>query len=297
MNNALKKLGRLSKLALLTTTATIVAIGTIGAASAKAENCPGNSKALGVGRTIEIDTTGGPGFGLQQYRAYDFLKKGEVVLTFDDGPLPGPTRRILKALRNHCTKAIFFPVGKLAAGYPEVLREAIKDGHTIGSHTFNHLDLKKNAKKAVAQIESGFSTVKVAMGQPGAPFFRFPYLRDSKETIKYLGKRNIAVFSMDFDSYDFKIRSPKKLLKRVKRKLNEKGKGILLMHDINKTTAKTLPAILEYLQKEGYTIVHLKAKSPIETIAQYDTAAKKKVMGLDATAGNRPMSSIMRTVE
>ena len=195
-------------------------------AAAKTTNCPGNANALGVGRTIEIDTTGGPGFGLQHYRAYDFLKPGEIVLTFDDGPLPGPTRTILKALRKHCTKAIFFPVGKLAAGYPEVLREAYKDGHTIGAHTFNHLDLRKKAKKAVGEIESSFSTVKLAMGQAGAPFFRFPYLRDSKETIKYLGKRNIAVFSIDFDSYDFKIRSPKKLLNRVKRKLKEKGKGI-----------------------------------------------------------------------
>ena len=290
MRQALKTVTTLTTCALITTFSANIAI-------AKTNSCPGNANALGVSRTIEIDTTGGPGFGLQQYRAYDFLKPGEVVLTFDDGPLPGPTRKIVKALAAQCTKAIFFPVGKLAAGYPEVLREIMKGGHTIGSHTFNHLDLRKNAKKAVDQIESGFSTVKVALGQPGAPFFRYPYLRDSKESIKYLGGRNIAVFSMDFDSYDFKIRSPKKLLNRIKRKLKEKGKGILLMHDINKTTAKTMPAILEWLQKEGYKIVHLKSKAPVATLSKYDNLAKKKVMGLDASAGGRPMSSVMQTVE
>ena len=102
---------------------------------------------------------------------------------------------------------------------------------------------------------------------------------------------------MDFDSYDFKIRSPKKLLRRIQRKLKDKRKGILLMHDINKNTAKTLPAILEWLQKSGYKIVHLKAKSPVTTLAKYDALAKKKVIGLDATAGGRPLSSVMRTIE
>ena len=105
MRFALKELSSLALAALLAT-------GTASATNAKTTNCPGNTRALGVSRTVEIDTTGGPGFGLQQYRAYDFLKPGEVVLTFDDGPLPGPTRKILKALAAHCTKAIFFPVGK-----------------------------------------------------------------------------------------------------------------------------------------------------------------------------------------
>jgi len=277
--------------------AILLLIGSTAVATAKSANCPGNTKALGVSRTIEIDTTGGPGFGMQQYRAYDFLKPGEVVLTFDDGPLPGPTRKILKALAAQCTKAIFFPVGKLAAGYPEVLREVAKAGHTIGSHTFNHIDLRKNDKKAVAEIESGFSTVKLALGKPGAPFFRFPYLRDSKTTVKYLGGRNIALFSMDFDSYDYKIHNPRKLMRRIARKLKAKGKGIILMHDINRNTARTLPVILEWLQKEGYKVVHLKAKSAVTTLAEYDAQAKKKVVGLDATAGGRPMSSVMHTVD
>ena len=264
---------------------------------AKTTNCPGNANALGVSRTVEIDTTDGPGFGMEHYRAYYFLKPGEVVLTFDDGPQPGTTRQVLKALAHHCTKALFFPVGKLAAGYPEVLRETEKAGHTIGSHTFNHIDLRKNAKKAVGEIESGFSTIKTALGKPGAPFFRFPFLRDSKETIKYLAGRNVALFSTDFDSFDFKIRNPKRLLNRIKKKLKDRGKGIVLMHDTYKWTAKTVPILLAWLQKNGYKIVHLTAKSPVKTLAEYDAQAKKTVIGLDASAGGRPMSSVLRTVE
>ena len=266
--------------------------------AAKTTTCPGNDKALGVSRIVEIDTTGGPGFGLQHYKAYDFLQPGEVVLTFDDGPLPGPTRKILAALAKHCTKAIFFPVGKLTAGYPEVLREVARAGHTIGSHTVTHANLaKKSKKKGIAEIEEGFSSVKAALGKPGAPFFRYPYLRDSKETIAYLGTRNIAVFSTDVDSLDFKTRNSKKLLKHVMRRLKQTGKGILLMHDINKNTARTLPAILKGLKAGGYKIVHLRAKAPVDTLAEYDAIAKKKVSGLSANAGGRPMSSVLRTVE
>ncbi len=278
--------------------ALMLLLGLTGHGAAKTKDCPGNKNALGVSRTVEIDTTGGPGFGFQHYKAYDFLKPGEVVLTFDDGPLPGPTRKILAALAKHCTKATFFPVGKLAAGYPEVLREIAKGGHTIGSHTVTHPNIaKKSKKKAVDEIEEGFSSVKIALGKPGAPFFRYPYLQDSKETISYLGTRNIAVFSTDFDSFDFKIRSSKKLLSRIMRKLKTDKKGIMLLHDINKNTARTLPAILTRLQAGGYKIVHLRSKTPVETLPEYDAIAKKKVSGLSASAGGRPMSSVLRTVE
>src|SRR5579884_3187000 len=67
-----------------------------------------NPNALGVARVVEIDTTGGPGFGFEHFKAYDFLKDKEVVLTFDDGPWPVNTPGVLKALADQCTKAMFF---------------------------------------------------------------------------------------------------------------------------------------------------------------------------------------------
>ena len=74
-----------------------------------------NADALGVGRTVEIDTTGGPGFGFEHFKQLDFLRDKEVVLTFDDGPWPVNTPSVLKTLADECTKAIFFPIGKHAS--------------------------------------------------------------------------------------------------------------------------------------------------------------------------------------
>jgi peptidoglycan/xylan/chitin deacetylase (PgdA/CDA1 family) len=215
--------------------------------AAKTE-CPGNPNPLGVSRVVEIDTTGGPGFGLQQYKMYDFLQPKEVVLTFDDGPLPNRTTAILKALDAECTKATFFSVGKVAAGYPEILREVAKSGHTIGTHTMEHKDLSKlPMDKAKDQIEEAFSVVQRAVGGPIAPFFRFPYLRANEEELKYLADRNIAVFSVDIDSLDFKHPPAAKLIKHIMARLDKEGKGILLMHDIQPHTAQALPELLKQL--------------------------------------------------
>ena len=73
-----------------------------------------NPNALGVGRTVEIDTTGGPGFGFEHFKELDFLKEKEVVLTFDDGPWLNNTPAVLKALAEECTTGIFFSIGKHA---------------------------------------------------------------------------------------------------------------------------------------------------------------------------------------
>lgn len=257
-----------------------------------------NPNALGIGRTVEIDTTGGPGFGLEQYKAYDFLEPKEVVLTFDDGPQVNTTKAILEALANHCTKAIFFSIGKMAVGLPEIIREVAKAGHTIGSHTWAHTDLrkKKTPKEAIDEIERGLSAVKRAVGGPIAPFFRYPYLADSPDSIAHLASRNIAMFSMDVDSFDFKFRSADQVVKVVLEKLEKKGKGIVLMHDIQIHTSKALPKLLDELKAKGYKVVQVKAKEPATSLAEYDTLIEKDVKGLPAAGAERATSSIVRTV-
>src|ERR1019366_4210335 len=126
-----------------------------------------NPDALGVSRVVEIDTTGGPGFGFEHFKQLDFLTDKEVVLTFDDGPWPVNTPAVLKALAEECTKAIFFPIGKHASYHPEILRQVAAAGHTVGAHTWSHANL--NSKKMTEQlakdeIEKGFSAVKLALG-------------------------------------------------------------------------------------------------------------------------------------
>ena len=271
-------------------------VGPAAAQGAKPAACPGNPDALGIARTVEIDTTSGPGFGFEQYKAHDFLFQKEVVLTFDDGPWPNNTRAVLEALAKHCVKATFFPIGKHALWHPEILKEVAAAGHTIGGHTWSHANLSKaKGDKATEEIEKGFSAIKVALGAQPSPFFRFPFLQDPKDTLAYLGTRNIAVFSHDLDSFDFKMRKPEDVVKSVMTKLERKGKGIILMHDFQQATAKAVPELLDELKAKGYKVVHMKAKAPLPTIAQWDDAAKSEVKGV--VGSDRPTSSVVRTLD
>jgi peptidoglycan/xylan/chitin deacetylase (PgdA/CDA1 family) len=270
-------------------------------------SCPGNPDALGISRVVEIDTTGGPGFGFEHFKAYDFLREGEVVLTFDDGPWPKNTPAVLAALAAHCTKAIFFPIGLHATYEPQILKQVAAAGHAIGSHTWCHQDLSKtkgtclvNGKRGSYEfdpkdeIEKGISAVHWAVGGQTAPYFRFPALRQPPELIDYLGKRNIAIFSADMDSFDFKMRKPEQVRQSVISKLKKNGKGIVLMHDFQHATAEATMDLLNDLKAGGYKIVFMKPKFPVTTIASYDEMIMKLV---GATGGDgRPTSSVIRTI-
>jgi peptidoglycan/xylan/chitin deacetylase (PgdA/CDA1 family) len=267
-----------------------------GAQAQAAKGCT-NPNALGVARTVEIDTTGGPGFGMEQYKAYDFLMLKEVVFTFDDGPWPGNTRAVLEALATHCTKATFFPIGKHAMWHPELLKEVMAQGHTVGSHTWSHANMAKaKGDKLKEELEKGFSAIKIATGTAPQSFFRFPFLKDPKDAMELLAKRNVAVFSHDLDSFDFKIKKPDEVIKSVMTKLEKKGKGIILMHDLQTSTAQALPELLTRLKADGYKVVHMRSKFPIETLPEYDEGLKGEMKGV-AVSGGAPVSSIVRTIE
>jgi peptidoglycan/xylan/chitin deacetylase (PgdA/CDA1 family) len=256
-----------------------------------------NPDALGLARTVEIDTTGGPGFGHEHFKQHDFLRLNEVVLTFDDGPWPRHTAAVLKALADHCLKATFFPIGKHAVWHPDILKQVAAAGHTIGSHTWSHRNLGTlPADKAKEEIEKGVSAVAYALGQPAAPFFRFPVLKHPPALVTYLGERNIAIFSTDMDSFDFKMRTPERVIESVLKKLDKFGKGIVLLHDFQGHTADALPELLKQLKEKGYKIVHMRAKDPVKTLAKYDELVAKDEVKLP-TVSQQPTSSVVRTVE
>jgi peptidoglycan/xylan/chitin deacetylase (PgdA/CDA1 family) len=258
--------------------------------------CAANGNALGVSRVVEIDTAGGPGFGSEQFKTYDFLQPGEVILTFDDGPWPGNTPAVLKALRDQCTKAIFFPIGEHALWHPQLLRDVAAAGHTIGSHTWSHANLGKlDPDQAKDEIEKGFSAVRAALQEQPAPFFRFPGLRYKPEEMTYLAGRNIATFSADLDSNDFKTHDPAKVITSVMQKLQKNGKGIILMHDFQHSTSVALPDLLSQMKAAGYKIVQVKAKAPVTTLADYDQAAEKQFGG--GVADHAQLSSIVHTID
>jgi peptidoglycan-N-acetylglucosamine deacetylase len=278
-------------------------------ATPAAASCPGNPNALGVARTVEIDTTGGPGFGFEHFKSHDFLREGEVVLTFDDGPWPKNTVAVLNALAAHCTKAIFFPIGTHATYEPGILKQVAAAGHAVGSHTWCHQDLSKTKGKCLIngkvqaveydpkeEIEKGISAVRWAVGGPTAPYFRFPALRQPPELITYLGQRNIAIFSTDFDSFDFKMRKPEQVRQAVMAKLKKHGKGIALMHDFQHATGEAAAGLLADLKAGGYKIVFMKPKEPVKTIAAYDEVVAKAMKVSTGGAADRPTSSVVRTI-
>lgn len=259
-----------------------------------------NPNALGVSRVVEIDTTGGPGFGFEHFKQFDFLTDKEVVLTFDDGPWPVNTPAVLKALADECTKGLFFSVGKHATYHPEILRQVLAQGHTVGTHTWSHVNL--NSKKMTEQqvkdeVEKGFSAVRFALGTNPAPFFRFPQLQHNPAMVTYFGTRNVAMFSTDIDSFDFrKGATPEKIVETVMTRLDKLGKGIILMHDFQKHTGEAMPTLLARLKAGGYKIVQMKAKGTLQTLPEYDEALLKDLKVPTAGTNARPISSVVQTV-
>jgi peptidoglycan/xylan/chitin deacetylase (PgdA/CDA1 family) len=257
-----------------------------------------NPNALGVARTVQIDTTGGPGFGFEHFKTHDFLRAKEVVLTFDDGPWPGNTPAVLAALAAECVKATFFAIGKHATWHPEILKQVAEQGHTIGTHTWSHKDLSTlTLDQAKVEIEKGVSAVHWALGAPSASFVRFPALRHPPEVVAYVGERNMAIFSADLDSLDFKIKKPEQVIKSVMKKLEKNGMGIVLMHDFQRATAHAMPELLRQLKANGYKIVHMTSKAPLPTIEAYDAEVMKELGGPGMTgAGAQATKDVVQTI-
>ena len=241
------------------------------------QTCP--SEALGVARVVDIDASGGPWFGAP-FGDRELLVPGEVVLTFDDGPMPRSTRPILAALAAQCTRATFFMVGEMAAEHADVVREVAEQGHTIGTHTWSHLNLKRLPDdKMKLQIEAAFTAIEKAAGMPIAPFFRYPYLSSSDATVAYLQSHNIAQFAIDIDSFDWRSRNAPSVIQRVMSTLEQRGRGIILLHDIFPSTATAVPTLLNALKAKGYKVVHLRPAAVVQTLSGFDPPAKEATRG------------------
>lgn len=255
--------------------------------------------AMGLTRIVQIDTTGGPAFGFEHFKQYDFLREHEVVLTFDDGPWPANTPAVIKALTDQCLKATFFEIGEHATWHPELSKLVAAAGMTIGSHTWSHKDLARNPyasniEQAEQEIELGVSAVHRAVGGPIAPFFRFPDLQQPPALLSYLASRNIATFSTDIDSFDFRMHRPEQVVESVMSKLKKRGKGIVLMHDFKPATAAAIPELLRQLNASGFKVVHMVPKTPVITLAKYDDMLRQQDK-MDVT-NTRPQSSVVKTI-
>jgi peptidoglycan/xylan/chitin deacetylase (PgdA/CDA1 family) len=222
--------------------------------------------ALGTSRVMEVNPAGGLKIGLKSYPQTLALEKGEVVLTFDDGPLPATTGPILKALDDECVKATFFLVGRNAQANPTVVQREIERGHTVGHHSFSHpfITMRGLSEAAAkADLEQGFAADDRALGGPQSgvaprtPFFRYPGFADTPELNAWLASRNVAIFGADLWASDWVDMTPQKTMELLLARLDHAGKGIILLHDTRPQTAKMLPALLRELKTRGYKVVHI----------------------------------------
>ena len=229
---------------------------------ARASECNGRQDALGTSRVMKVSAQSGP-VGFVSYKKSLDLADREVVLTFDDGPMPKRTPAVLQALAAECVKATFFVVGSMAAANPEILRKVADEGHTIGTHTWSHayLNRRRVAHSRASQIAGGLQAAHQVLGPDQraqlSPFFRFPGLGHTKGLDQFVAKHGLMSMSIDVDSDDWRKISSEEVLARVMRRLEARGRGIVLMHDIQAKTVAILPEMLRQLRDKGYKIVHL----------------------------------------
>ena len=194
------------------------------------------------------------------------LDDREVVLTFDDGPLPPYTSRVLDILASECVKATFFLVGRMAKAYPDMVRKIHASGHSIGTHSNNHpFNLNRmSPQQADAEVEGGISAVADALRDRNAvaPFFRIPGLMRGETIEHYLADRSLMTWSADFPADDWLHISANEVAKRALNRIEARGRGMLLLHDIKPATALALPVILSELKQRGYRVVHVETATP-----------------------------------
>jgi peptidoglycan/xylan/chitin deacetylase (PgdA/CDA1 family) len=235
--------------------------------AAQAADCP-RMGVLGTSRVLGVDAATTPRVGLKSFPQTLPLGDHEVVLTFDDGPWPSTTTRVLAALAQECVRATFFLIGKPASANPQLVRRIAAEGHTVGHHTWSHRNLRQiKPGEATAEIDRGISAVEMALHgiattTPGTPFFRFPGFQSTQAELDLLQSRGIVVFGADFWASDWNPMTPKQELKLIVDRLKIAGRGIILFHDTKAQTAAMLPAFLRYLRDNHYRVVHVVPAGP-----------------------------------
>ena len=240
------------------------AVAAAAASPAFADPCPGNPDALGTSRVITVSPEDFTRIGSMQYKQQLPLKDHEVVLTFDDGPLPPYSDSVLDTLASQCVKATYFLVGQMARAYPATARRIYNEGHTIGTHSLDHPLVFQNLSldRVEREVDGGINLVDQALGDPAAlsPFFRIPGLGRSNTAEGFLASHSLVTWSADVVADDwFRHIGAQQIVQRAMRRLEARGRGILLLHDIHPATAMALPVLLKQLKSKGFRIVQVVA--------------------------------------
>lgn len=245
--------------------ATLAVAACVASTSVMADDC---AERWGVHRNLEVSTSTGP-IGVISYKNTLPLGPREVVLTFDDGPMPRRTPAVLDALKSECAKATFFVIGKMAAAHPNILRRVADEGHTVASHTWSHayLNVVRSDQRRRDQINGGLMAASAALGDGDpalSPFFRYPGLGRTRRLDRYLERQNLIAMSADVVGDDWRKITPDQVLARVMSRLEARGSGVILLHDIQPRTVAMLPDLLRRLREGGWKLVHIRPR-PEET--------------------------------
>jgi peptidoglycan-N-acetylglucosamine deacetylase len=265
---------------LLTTHALSAIALALSVCCASAGTCPESAAGIGTTRVVSVDPVTLHRIGSVQYPQTLPLRDHEIVLSFDDGPSPLTTGKVLDALAAECVKANFFMIGASARMQPDLVRRAYNEGHTIGTHTQTHADLSKLPLAAAErEIDDGIRSVQAALGlqMSAAPFFRAPYLQMTPDLQEFLVKRDVMLWSVDIDPEDWRPQSAEDLVEHALALVDAKRSGIVLLHDVQPHTAAALPDLLRELRARGYKIVH--AVAP-------DAEAKPVAISNDVVSGS-----------
>jgi peptidoglycan/xylan/chitin deacetylase (PgdA/CDA1 family) len=242
--------------------AVAAALGLLSVAAAGATECD-NPRALGTSRVLEIDARHTPRVGTKHFPATLPLNPKELVLTFDDGPMPATTPQVLDALKAECVRATFFLLGRNTEAAPSLARRILAEGHSVGHHSYSHPLLNRMpVSAAIADINRGIEEDEIAVygqrrNEPATPFFRFPGFASSPALLDALARRDIVVFGADVWASDWNEMSPPTELDLILRRIEAAGRGIVLFHDTKAQTTHMLPAFLRELKRRGYRIVHV----------------------------------------
>jgi len=265
-----------------------------GVGPATAVDCPGHPDALGTSRVLTVSPKDFSRIGSVQYKQTLPLADHEVVLTFDDGPIPPYSNIILDTLDSQCVKATYFMVGEMARAYPAIARRIYNSGHTIGTHTQHHpFGFERlSIQRVEREVDGGIASVDAALGNPKAvaPFFRIPGLGRTKAIESFLASQGLVTWSVDIDTDDWwRGTTPKAIVQRAMRQLHAKGRGIILMHDIHPATTMALPMLLKQLKSEGYRVVQVvptgeRPASVPTLVASTDKGNWPRVLKVSATA-------------
>jgi peptidoglycan/xylan/chitin deacetylase (PgdA/CDA1 family) len=231
--------------------------------AAAAQTCPHNPDALGTARTLVVDVKTTPRVGRKHFPQTLPLAEKELVLTFDDGPWPATTPKVLDALNRECVQATFFLLGHNARDYPRIAKRELAEGHSIGHHSYSHPLLSRmSADRARAEIDRGIEADEDAVygvkrTAPATPFFRFPGFASNSALLDAVNSRGLVVFGADVWASDWLPMTPDHELRLLLSRIDKAGRGIVLLHDTKRQTAQMLPALLRELKRRGYRVVHV----------------------------------------